>query len=329
MNRHAIHHLRDRIGEFYRLENAERHLTALSDSQRKSIRAYYDAAERRLSVARDLRGPNETPAAVTLYRQGGLLLALAFLASKEPKDDLDELAPEFVFQKLDSALSEGGLRDAAELDRIKRTLLPSDPLDADRLSADEAASRAEELELATTWMKSLVDPRSPRELKTSRILRLATTVGVALAAIAMLLAWALAPSNIAKGKPATSSSVMFSTNPSGVVDGSKSGSYGFHSGDEDAAWVAIDLGKAYALNKVVIFGRGDGHTELSVPAALEVSDDGANYRQIATRSEAFSESDPWVVKPSSLVARFVRVRKLAHGYLVLSEVEAYGKPSSR
>jgi hypothetical protein len=276
-------------------------------------------------VARDLRAPNETPAAVTLYRQAGLLLALAFLAAKEPKAGLEALAPESVLEKLDTALAAGGMGDVSELERVKRTLLTSDLLESDRLSAEEAASRAEELDLATRWMQSLVDPRSPRELKKARILRFATTVAVALASLIALIMWILAPTNLAKGKPAAASSVMFSTNPSGIVDGLKSGTYGFHSSDEDAAWVSVDLGQSYLLKKVSVYGRGDGHTELSVPLALEVSDDGVSYHQVAATSALFGEGDPWVVKLGSVPARFVRLRKLAHGYLVLSEVEVYGK----
>ncbi len=325
MNREALNQLRDRIREYYLLEQAERHLAALTDSQRTNVRAYYDAAERRLAVARDLRSPQETPAAVTLYRQGGLLLALAILAAKEPKSGLEGLAPQSILDKLRAALVEGGAQEPAHLEPIQRVLLSSDPLESDRLAAEEASNRADELDEAMRWMTSLVDARSPGELKRSRILRLATTIAAFVVCVVVLIAWATAPKNVARGKPAAASSVMFSTNPSGIVDGSKSGTYGFHSGEEAEAWASIDLGAKYALTKVAVYGRGDGHSELSIPLAFEISDDGTSYRQVTTRTAQFSESDPWVIEPASVEARFVRLRKLAHGYLVLSEVEVFGK----
>jgi hypothetical protein len=326
MNRDGLQQVRERIKEFYLLDHAKKELASRTDSQRASIRAYYDAAARRLAVARDLRSPDETPAAVTLYRQGGLLLALAYLAANEPQSGLDALTPDAVVRMLDAALDDQDAKNRPELEQIKHALLSSDPLESDRLAVEEAARRAEELEAATRWLESLVDPRSPRELERSRIARWAGTAALAIGSVLLVIMWVTAPPNIAKGKIATGSAAMFETNPSGVVDGSKSGTYGFHSVEEDAAWVSIDLARSYTLTKVMVYGRGDGHTELSVPLAFETSEDGASFQQVTSRGTPFGEADPWSIEPTTpLRARFLRFRKLARGYLVLSEIEAYGK----
>jgi hypothetical protein len=115
-----------------------------------------------------------------------------------------------------------------------------------------------------------------------------------------------------------------STTGAGVVDGVKNGKFGFHSDLDDSPWVSIDLGRTFAISKVEVFGRGDGPFDQSVPLALEVSDDGTSYQQIALRGEAFSEYDPWIVRPIAVVTRHVRLRTLRRAVLVLSEVEIYG-----
>jgi hypothetical protein len=141
----------------------------------------------------------------------------------------------------------------------------------------------------------------------------------------MFAVWVFSPKNLAKGRPATASgAAMFSSLPAGAVDGSTSGAFGYHSVMEDKPWLAVDLGRSYALEQVKVYGRGDGPFDQSVPLALEVSDDGATYRQIAERAEPFSSMDPWIVKPQGVVAQFVRVHTLRQSYLVLGEVEVYG-----
>ena len=106
--------------------------------------------------------------------------------------------------------------------------------------------------------------------------------------------------------------------------GSKNGVYGYHSLLEDSPWLAIDLGRPFAIRKIKVFGRGDGYYDQSIPLALEASDDGTNYQQFALRSETFSEYDPWVVEPSALVTRYLRLRTMRHSCLVLGEVEVNG-----
>jgi hypothetical protein len=76
---------------------------------------------------------------------------------------------------------------------------------------------------------------------------------------------------------------------------------------------------------VNVFGRGDGYYDQSIPLSLEASDDGDTYRAVAQRDTPFSADDPWLIKPIDLVARFIRLRTLRRSYLVLGEVEVYGR----
>jgi hypothetical protein len=143
-----------------------------------------------------------------------------------------------------------------------------------------------------------------------------------------LLVWLVlrvtAPKNLARDKPAVASSYMFNTVAAGAVDGSKNGTYGYHSLIEDSPWLTIDLGRPHLIDRIKVFGRGDGYYDQSIPLALEVSDDGTTFQQIALRSDPFSEYDPWVVKPGAIVTRHLRLKTMRRSYLVIGEVEVNG-----
>ena len=325
MNQAAPSAVLEGIREFFLLERAERRSSVLSTSQRETIRALVEAATARRQVARDLRGPGGAPVALSLYRQAAHFLALALLVSKDEKADIGGLTAEAALEKLDSALATDGLIAPPEFARVKRFLTSSDPLEFDRLPIEEADQAAEELESATRWLSRLVDPRSPREYKTLRALRVAVGALCVLGLLLYLGNWAFSPKNLAKGKPAASSSAMFSTMPGGAVDGSKNGTFGFHSALEESPWLSIDLGKNYEIRRVKVFGRGDGVNDQSIPLAFEISSDGAAYRQVAVRGEPFSEADPWVIATAPISTRFLRLRTMRRSYLVLGEVEVYGR----
>jgi len=117
------------------------------------------------------------------------------------------------------------------------------------------------------------------------------------------------------------------TTADGAVDGSKSGQFGFHSQLEESPWLSVDLGARYAITSAKIFGRGDSYHDQSIPLAFEVSDDNISFREIARRTEPFSADEPWIIKPTGLVTRFIRLHTTRQSYLVLGEVEVYGQKS--
>jgi hypothetical protein len=316
--------VRDRIREVFLLRRAEEKSTALTNAQRTAMRVYHDAANRRLHVARDVRGPSQTPIALELYRQGGIFSALAFLVSMDPTLDPGSLTPAMVLDRLASTLEERHIAAPPEFERVKELFVTSDPLGLDRLSEEEAERSAENLDRTTLWLGTLYDARSPRDVRTARVLRVALGVAAVLALLVWLGAWILEPKNIAKRKRATASSTMGETIPAGAVDGSTGGAFDFHSALEEQPWLAIDLERPYVITRAKIYGRRDAPYDQSIPLALEVSDDGATFRQVAVRSEPFSDSDPWVVAPNAVVTRYLRLRTLKHSYLVVNEVEVNG-----
>jgi hypothetical protein len=315
---------RDNLRELLLLEKAERESASLSDTQRTAMRTYADAATSRVTVARDIRGTAQTPVALELYRRASLFYTLAFIASEDQTLDAATLTPEQAYRKLDEVLQAKSLRSPPELARVKPFLLSDDPLDSDRMSPDQAEQASQELEVTTRWLSRLFELRSPQQLRIARFVRLGFVAASALALVVWLFALVLAPKNVARGRPTTiSGTTLGGTTGAGAVDGSSSGLFGYHSALEESPWLSIDLGSRYLLNKVKVYGRGDGYYDQSVPLALEVSDDGTTYRQIAQRAEPFSSSDPWVVKPD-VPAQFIRLHTLRHSYLVLGEVEVFG-----
>lgn len=327
--RTASQSIREGVREFFLLEKAEQKIAALEGSQRDIVRNYFDAGNRRLNVAQDLRGPVQTPAALTLYRQGMHFLALSYLTSRGHTNlDPASSSLEETFRELDRAFEADGSKVPREYNESRPVLVSPNPLDLDRMSVEEAARRVEELEAASRWLSSLIDARSPTEVKWARIFRIGITAAATVALLVMLVIRLLTPKNIALGRSVTASSAGFSTAAVGAVDGSKTGGYGFHSSLEDSPWLSIDLGRNFAITKVRVFGRGDsGPYDQSIPLALEVSDDGTNYQQIALRSEPFSEYEPWIVQPGARVARYLRLKTMRSSYLVLSEVEVNGVTS--
>jgi hypothetical protein len=315
------------VREFLTLKEAERRSSVLTSVERSSVRTYYDIALRRLRAAQDLRLQGEMRAALLLFRQGGYYLALAFLVSKEPTTEVVSMDAETAFDRLASVLEEAGDPPPSHFSEARPFLASADRLDVDRLAADEARRLAEELEIFSASLCDRLKPQSPSAVRIKRILRLSILGALVLAAVVALGMWSFSSPNVALHKHATSSSQAYETTPEGAVDGRRYGALGFHSGNDTSPWLAIDLGARFKISRVKVYGRGDCCFDQSIPLGLEVSDDGVNYRIVSERSDAFSQFEPWVVKPDSLVARFVRLRTLRNSFLVTSEVEVYGRPA--
>jgi hypothetical protein len=312
-----------RFREFFLLERAERSARSLSETQSRAMRAYYDAGMRRLRVAQDLRGPEEVQTSLSLYRQGTLLLAQAALLARDEHADVASLDVATALAQVSAALPPSDV--PANLPEASAILSSTDPLLFDRMPVEAAAGEAEKLESVAEWLASRTDPRSRSQIRVSRVLRLGVTVAVALGLLVWVIVRVTAPVNLAKGKTVAASSVAFASSAEGVTDGVKDGRFGLHTESQMNASATIDLGKDVAISKIKVFGRGDCCFEQSIPLDLDVSSDGVAFQNIAKRTTAFSESDPWVVTPSGVVARHVRLRTEAQAFLVLSEVEVFGK----
>lgn len=124
-------------------------------------------------------------------------------------------------------------------------------------------------------------------------------------------------------------SVAPSQDAAGAVDGVKNGTYGFHTGADPKPWWQVDLGHAVALDRIVIYNRGDGNVEgRASRLQVLVGNDGQTWTSIyqhdGTKFSGFVDNKPLVVPGGGKRARFVRIQLPEPGYLHLDEVEVYG-----
>ncbi len=114
----------------------------------------------------------------------------------------------------------------------------------------------------------------------------------------------------------------------GAVDGVKDGTYGFHTSSDDKPWWQVDLGQPAALDRIVIYNRGDGNVE-GRTARLQVllGADGkiwtSLYQHNGAKFSGFVDKKPLLVPAGGKKARFVRIQLPEQGYLHLDEVEVY------
>jgi hypothetical protein len=317
------------LHEWLFARQASRASLALTDAQRAAVRIEDDAARALWWTARATTGGRRLATVLALYRDACDRFVRAFLFARDAHAEdahaeIASLSPVAAFDRMEAAIPRQLLPEPRTLDSLRRLQSASNPLDLRGLAvAEEESGGRDRLEAGMRWLSSLVEARSPGEIKTTRVVRV-TVVSILGASFAILIAL---PGNVASGKPATASSTAFNTTAAGAVDGdNNTAAYGFHSQEDPSPWLRIDLERSCRIKEIKIFGRGDGPFDQSIPLALEVSDDGNSFRPIARRTEAFSQVDPWVVDAQGVVARFVRLRGERPSVLVVSEVEVYGRP---
>jgi capsular polysaccharide biosynthesis protein len=145
--------------------------------------------------------------------------------------------------------------------------------------------------------------------------------------------------NIARGKPATQSSVSpFSRRPTpaqdaaGAVDGTPNGTAKFHTELERDPWWRVDLGHASEITEIRVYNRSDD-TQLGrlKHLTLAVSNDDISWRDVARKTDdtivGGIHSAPYSFTPrGKIIARYVRVLAPGRTYLHLDQVEVYGRP---
>ncbi len=139
------------------------------------------------------------------------------------------------------------------------------------------------------------------------------------------------PVNLARGKPATQSSVYRGTGVDqgphlgvdGVINPPSVTPYGLvHTAMEQSPWWQVDLGKVYALTLVRIYNRVDCCGEKIATLEIKVSNDGNNWKTVYSHDgRNFDKLD---VPIDRIRARFVRLQLQDRNFLHFREVEVYG-----
>jgi hypothetical protein len=310
--------------EFFALREPERLVGAYAPEQYAEVRHHFDAAERRRNAALSLA--SAVPAAVLLCEATREYL----VAIDAARDAGSRLERGFDAAAALPPVPPDPIRADARptSDQLVRAALAShDPLHVDRLPADEAELLRRALERTTAILRRGVEVRSLAHLRASRWGRQAAAAIVATYVAFAGIRAAFVPTDIALGKPVHSSSRKHNP-PDGheLVDGVVGGGFALHTNTEDSPNAVIDLTQSYFLDRVAVYNRTDGWFDDCLPLVVEVSADGAVYREIGRRTVPFGTNPPWVVEGRRLVARYVRVRvDRRSSYLALSEVKVYGE----
>jgi hypothetical protein len=277
--------------EVFTLREAERKSAAYAANQLAEVRRNKSIAWSRLRASRRMAN---APAALLVLHDA----ALHALAAAHAASDL------------------GGAFDAkAELDAAF-------PQKLDELEFSDAETLRDRVETFVTTLLGSVESRTRTELVGLRVGRV-----LALLLLVFLIArpfvrdkWLV--HDVALHKLVTTSPMRHPpANAEGVVDGRTRGTYAVQTLEQKNPFVTVDLERPYAIQRVVIYNRGDGWFDEILPLTLELSDDGLQFHQVARRTEHF---DAWKVDLGGQSAKFVRVTKES-GYIALNEIEVYAR----
>lgn len=313
--------LKELFAERFYLGRAERSARAITGAERARLRFILRAAKARALAAAALRSPEEAGPAFALLREAVALAVTALLVFRGQHDADTPLSALEAWRTLEA--------EALPVDRalLEPLLTSPDSLAPDRLEIRDALRSRRELEGLIAWLFRQVELRTVRRIRVVRVLRVAAVAALLLTLMSVSLVWALSPKNLAAGKPAYSSSRWpGSPDPRGLTDGVRGSGFGVHTKIEGDPWVEVDLGAPHAVRRVVVYHRSDGFEQESLPLTLELSEDHTTWKDMGTKRELFTSTDPWVTACGGARSRYVRLLLHGKGYIALSEIEVFGKP---
>jgi hypothetical protein len=320
------------------LERALQAAEARSPDQAAKIRELATSVDARLSAAESLAAGDQLAPALVILRDAAHLAAQAVLTARGSQDASPKAADGL--ERIAELIASGQLPDPPEGFTAACELLASpNRLVFDELPPSEAMGRRMQVEAAVNWMRDHVEPRTPRQIKLSRAFRLGSVALVVLLSVVGLAAWGISrvvsPKNLALGKTVQLSSRRPNCGApgeglpaSGLVDGSKSGTYDICTNSEMNPWAVIDLGQVQTLKRAKVYNRDDccwGQYDL--PQVLELSLDGVAYVEVARQLVAYTAAKPWEIAIGDKQARFVRLRvdSPVPRELVLTELEVFAR----
>jgi hypothetical protein len=323
----ALSPSRRRLGQFL-LDPVERRVARYSVEQSGTIRELFDAAVAHDEAARALLDDDDLALSAELASAAARLYVRARLASELPPNELSKLSEEDAWEEFDRLRETEKFPPApAEFETARSVLAARNAVAWSRLPVEEGLTKARSFGPALEWLRGLVEPRSLAEVRYQKWRRI-VAAGIFITAFASWSLYSiLKPKNLALHKAVTQSSShpRSTAVPGGLVDGSVDEAYGVHTGNDSPPWVMVDLGSSHKIGSIKIYNRGDGWFDESLPLALELSEDGTNFKEIDRRTTSFGQYSPWKIRLDAVPARWVRVKGKDGGVVVLNELEVYAK----
>jgi hypothetical protein len=216
----------------------------------------------------------------------------------------------------------GGVASAETRDVLTRVAGGSEPLGAVEamLQVDVGSAKASPAAaaLAATTLASFTErlieelERPAREAARHRAVRgtVVLVAAIAVALVALWIAWRTRPSDLVPSASRTQSSQMY------ACTSGECGNSVFHTNLEPDPWVQYDFGSQKRLHSISVTNRTDCCYERAVPLVVESSNDGRRWKEQVRTDEQFMA---WSGKLRGS-ARFVRLRVARTSYLHLSSV---------
>jgi F5/8 type C domain len=309
------------------LRDVERRIASYPAGRQEKLQAILGAAAGRMRAADDLVD-GYVPEAFALYREAAALYMAAFLTTTSQESLPQPLRLDDIYDAFLRAAEERSVTaiDSRMTELIERMRTP-DLLLVDRMDAAAAAQLGQKAQTLVKQLAGLVDIRTVGEVRLQRVLRTGGLAVVVIALLALGVSTMFRTENVALRKTVTVSGIHPNSTamPGGLTDGVTSGSYGVHTSLSDNPWVQVDLAGVYAIERVVIYNRGDGSFDDGLPMVLQFSQDGTRFQDIETRATSFSQVVPWTALTHRQRARYVRIKGTKGKYVCLSELEVFGK----
>ena len=261
-----------------------------------------------------------------LLRDAATCFVAAAAADADPEAEVTSFDASAAWLKLDSLVAQGVVAPLPEgVTAARRWLAAARPVEAP--AGEEGRLAVASAFAAVRWLAKRVEPRTPGGVRRARVVQ-ATALGAVLFAVVVgMAARALAPRDLALGKPVTASSKDEShgRRPAGLTNGIVEDTCGAETAnDDEAPWFLVDLGEARPLRRVVVVTRGDGEPNDNLPLEVAVGETPSSLTTLGARTSPFDPTRRWTLDVGGRKVRYVRVRKTTRGLLALAEVEAYG-----
>jgi hypothetical protein len=260
-----------------------------------------------------------------------------FLATEDPAQRALRLRSRELLDAADALVSESDAPNAAQLalhrDAVARILEAFRPVSfwtgRGRL---EAALAAPESIAAATMLRDahrvLVEEleaplhawRKEQRQAWTRAGFVAFALTGLITGLVFLVQWLRQPEDLARGKPFTLSSKWADCHPDRYECGGYPTPILFHTTDQDQPWFQLDLGAPTSFSWLTIKNRSDMAMMRAIPLVVEVSDDGATFKEVARRTERFTV---WEPRFAPQLARYVRLRVDRFSTLHLDAVQVH------
>jgi hypothetical protein len=284
-------------------------------------RVFAELADRALDPVDPLRAGSGAAPALSLYRQA----AYFALLGQDDAFQATDLAEAFERTPRDTLLFAAG--GEAGLLEMRRCLVDKsyvgDALEPDERLAEQArASRS----FVYALLRAKLGPaRRIARLQVQRWVRSSLLVALVVGT-AWLSSWGLQRAftlpDLAAGKPWRASSQFVPCFPAEHRCGDAHTDIFFHTNEDDDPWLQIDLGQPQQFSVIEVVNRRDCCPERAVPLAIEVSADGAVWREVARQKKSFTT---WKAQIPPTRARYVRARALRRTWLHLERVTVRAK----